>query len=218
MYFIKVVGIGSIISDHFNEKTRMYTYTYKVLLSSAKWQYQSKHSSGGKMSRSLLRVLLYCSMDGVTLQCVGSMESTNFAVRSTRQLRRRGQSQSQKKKKKKRTIAQTLTPSDIESTSMYPELLRYATNNNAELSTEGGGVAMEEGGAKGDAAKGDAAMSGWESRSVAGRMVEEDGGGGGDGMGAKRMRVAYENKGLQGGSGAEGGARGGGGGGIYINM
>ena len=99
---------------------------------------------------------------------------------------------------------------------MYPELLRYATNNNAELSTEGGGVAMEEGGAKGDAAKGDAAMSGWESRSVAGRMVEEDGGG--DGMGAKRMRVAYENKGLQGGSGAEGGARGGGGGGIYINM
>ena len=99
VYFLKVVGIGSIISDHFNEKTRMYTYTYKVLLSSAKWQYQSKHSSGGKMSRSLLRVLLYCSMDGVTLQCVGSMESTNFAVRSTRQLRRRGQSQSQKKKR-----------------------------------------------------------------------------------------------------------------------
>jgi len=153
------------------------------------------------MSRSLLRVLLYCSMDGVTLQCVGSMESTYFAVRSTRQLRRRGQSQSQKKKKK-RTIAETTEGGGV------------AMEGDAmEEGGAMGGDAMEEGGAMEGDAKGDAAMSGWESRSVAGGMVEEDGGGGGGGMGAKRMRVADENKGSQGGSGAEG-ARGGGGGGI----
>jgi hypothetical protein len=78
------------------------TFVYKAELTSVKWLYESTHTTCGKHTRSLLRVLVYCGLDpsggssgssgssdgSMSLVCVGSLRSTLFGIRSTRHLQR----------------------------------------------------------------------------------------------------------------------------------
>ena len=118
-----IVGCGTLISKEQEEFINnpdlamglgdASVYTYKMDLQSPSWPYESEHSICGSKSKSVLHVSIYCTdkTSPTMLRCVGSVQSTPFELRSTKQLRRALIKQSQKRAKDDCTEAGTTVAS-----------------------------------------------------------------------------------------------------------